>query len=179
VLVNDTDIDGDSLTVTTTPVSGPSNGTLVLNADGSFDYTPTIAAPGSDSFVYEVCDAEPLCDTATVALNIIAAVNIPPVAVEDFATVQRNSAATFINLTDNDSDADGNLKDDLGNVAAGQINITTGSTTTRGGTVTVLTNGVNYTPKRNFRGTDTFKYIVSDLDGAPSNEVTVRVNVVK
>ena len=95
------------------------------------------------------------------------------------ATVQRNSAAAFINLTDNDSDVDGNLKDGLGNVAPGQINITTGSKTTRGGTVTVLTNGVNYTPKKNFRGTDTFNYIVSDLDGAPSNEVTVRVNVVK
>ena len=112
-------------------------------------------------------------------ISIIAATNTPPVAVEDTATVQRNSPAAFINLTDNDSDVDGNLKDINGHVQAIQINITTGTTTTRGGTVTVLTDGVNYEPKRNFRGTDTFNYIVSDLDGAPSNEVTVRVNVVK
>jgi hypothetical protein len=45
--------------------------------------------------------------------------------------------------------------------------------------VSVLTNGVNYTPKRNFRGTDTFNYTVADLDGAVSNEVTVRINVVR
>jgi len=181
VLVNDTDVDvGDTLTVTTTPVTLPTNGTLDnLNADGSFDYTPTVAAPGTDSFVYEVCDAEPLCDTATVSINIIGQPNSAPVAVEDTATVVRNSAASFINLTDNDSDADGNLKDVLGNVAPAQITITTGATTTRGGTVTVVTNGVNYTPKRNFRGTDTFNYTVEDLLGAVSNEVTVRVNVVR
>ncbi|MEA2115911.1 MAG: Ig-like domain-containing protein [Thermodesulfobacteriota bacterium] len=178
VLGNDTDVDGDSLTVTTTSVSGPTNGTLVLNADGSFEYTPTGAAPGIDSFVYQACDGEPLCDTATVNLTIIATPNSPPVAVEDSATVVRNSTA-FINLTDNDSDPDGNLKDINGDVTPDQITITTGAKTTRGGTVTVLTNGVNYTPKKNFRGTDTFNYTVTDLAGAESNEVTVRVNVVK
>ena len=179
VLANDSDVDGDTLTVNTTPVIAPINGSLTLNADGSFDYTPAVAATAGDSFVYEVCDAEPLCATATVTLNIAAATNTAPVAVEDTATVPRNSPATFINLTANDSDVDGNLKDDLGNVAAGQITITTGATTTRGGTLTVVTNGVNYEPKRNFRGTDTFNYTVTDLDGAVSNEVTVRVNVVR
>jgi VCBS repeat-containing protein len=178
VLVNDTDVDGDTLTAVLD--TGPTNGALTLNADGSFDYTPSIAAPGTDSFTYFANDGTVnSAVAATVSITIIAATNTPPVAVEDTATVQRNSPATFINLTDNDSDADGNLKDGLGNVAPGQIDITTGATTTRGGTVTVLTNGVNYKPKRNFRGTDTFNYIVSDLDGAPSNEVTVRVNVVK
>ena len=70
-----------------------------------------------------------------------------------------------------------------GDPASGSITITTGSTTTRGGSVTVVTNGVNYTPKRNFRGTDTFNYTVTDTSGdlvtETSNEVTVRVNVVK
>jgi VCBS repeat-containing protein len=177
VLGNDNDIDGDTLTAVL--ATAPSVGLLTLNADGSFDYDPQAAAVGSTSFTYFAYDGTAnSAVTATVTLNINAAVNAAPVAVEDFATVQRNSAATFINLTDNDSDIDGNLKVG-GTVAAGQINITTGATTTRGGSVTVLTNGVNYTPKRNFRGTDTFNYIVSDLDGAPSNEVTVRVNVVR
>jgi len=183
VLVNDTDVDvEDTLAVKTTPVSLPTNGTLdILNADGSFDYTPTAVAPAIDSFTYEVCDngTPVLCDTADVSITIIGATNVAPVAVEDTATVTRNSTATFINLTGNDSDADGNLKDGLGNVAADQITITTGATTTRGGSVTVVTNGVNYTPKRNFRGTDTFSYTVTDLDGAESNEVVVRVNVVR
>ena len=72
VLANDTDPDGDNLTVTTTPVSGPSNGTLVLNADGTFSYTHDGGASTSDSFVYEVCDdgSPVLCSTATVFINV-------------------------------------------------------------------------------------------------------------
>jgi hypothetical protein len=115
-----------------------------------------------------------------VNLTFIEWENSAPVAVEDFATMTRNTAG-FINLTDNDSDPDGNLKTPgiTGNVAPGQITITTGAIATRGGAVSVVTNGVNFTPKKNFRGTDTFSYTVADLDGAESNEVTVRVNVVK
>ena len=177
VLGNDNDVDGEGLNAVLDV--GPTAGSLTLNADGSFDYTPTVMVPGTDSFIYFANDGTVnSAVAATVNITIIAATNTAPVAVEDFATVQRNSAAAFINLTDNDSDADGNLKDG-GNVAPGQINITTGLTTTRNGTVSIVTNGVNYEPKRNFRGTDTFNYIVSDIDGAPSNEVTVRVNVVK
>jgi len=117
--------------------------------------------------------------TATTSVNVVAATNIAPLAVEDVATTSRNTTI-FINLTDNDSDVDGNLKDGLGNVAASQISIMTGSASTRNGLVSVDINGngVNYTPRRNFRGTDTFNYTVTDLDGATSNEVTVRVNIV-
>jgi VCBS repeat-containing protein len=166
------DIDGDALTYTWDFGDMSPAGTGVMP---SHTYTAT----GSYTVSLVVNDGTVDSAAATTTVVVDVAVNTPPVAVEDFATVQRNSVATFINLTDNDSDVDGNLKDGSGNVAPGQINITTGSLTTRGGTVTVLTNGVNYTPKKNFRGTDTFNYIVSDLDGAPSNEVTVRVNVVK
>lgn len=57
VLANDTDANpGTVLTVGTTPVSGPGNGTLSLAADGSFTYTPNPGFTGSDSFQYEVCD---------------------------------------------------------------------------------------------------------------------------
>ena len=197
VLGNDTDVDGDTLTVTTTPVSGPTNGTLALNPDGSFNYTPTIAAPGTDSFVYEACDAQPLCDTATVTLTIIAAPNSAPVAIDGSKTVVRNSPATFIDLRPFVSDPDSNLCIDLAItdpsldnsisctettavLPAAQIDVTTGTTSTRGGTATVLDNGVNYTPKKNFRGTDTFDYNVTDVLGATSvPDATVRINVVK
>ena len=54
MLGNDNDIDGDTLIVNTTPVSDPSNGTVVLNSDGTFIYTPDANFFGSDSFVYEV-----------------------------------------------------------------------------------------------------------------------------
>ncbi len=158
-------------------VSGPTSGTLGLAADGSFSYTPNADFNGTDSFSYKANDGTLDSNDAIVTITVTA-VNDAPVALEDTATVQRNSQAN-LDLTSNDTDADGNLKDGLGNVAAGQINITTGTKTTRGGTVTVITNGVNYVPKRNFRGTDTFNYTVTDLDGTVSNEVTVRVNVVR
>jgi hypothetical protein len=179
VLGNDSDIDGDGLNAVL--ASPPAVGSILLNADGSFVYDPQLAAVGStSSFTYFANDGTAnSAIAATVTINIIGTPNSAPVAVEDTATVLRNSAATFINLTDNDTDADGNLKDGLGNVASSQITVTTGTSSTRGGTVSVLTNGVNYTPKRNFRGTDTFNYTVTDLAGEVSNEVAVKVNVVK
>ncbi|MBX0305767.1 Ig-like domain-containing protein [Haloarcula salinisoli] len=69
VLANDTDPDGDALTVTTTPVAGPSNGSLALESDGSFQYTPDEGFVGTDSFTYEVSDGTDT-DTATVTLSV-------------------------------------------------------------------------------------------------------------
>ena len=179
VLSNDTDTDSDVLNSVLS--TGPTSGSLMLNSDGSFDYTPDGAAVHGDSasFTYFANDGTVNSAVAgTVTINIIAP-NIAPVAVADLAEVSRNSRAVFINLTDNDSDVDGNLKDGSGNVASSQITITTGTKSTRGGTVTVVMNGVDYKPKRRFRGTDTFNYTVTDFTGAISNEVVVRVNVIK
>ncbi len=73
LLANDTDPNPDDvLTVTTTPISGPDHGTLVLNADGTFIYTHDGGSSLSDSFVYEVCDngSPVLCDTGTVDIIV-------------------------------------------------------------------------------------------------------------
>ncbi|WP_188369461.1 Ig-like domain-containing protein [Muriicola marianensis] len=71
LLGNDIDDDaGDVLNVTTTPVVDVSNGSLTLNADGSFSYTPDPEYVGSDTFTYEVCDSFGLCDTAVVSLTV-------------------------------------------------------------------------------------------------------------
>ncbi len=74
VLTNDENPKGGLLTVTTTPVSGPSNGTLVLDADGTFSYTHNGSDTFSDSFEYEVCDQgfPVFCDTATVSITVTA-----------------------------------------------------------------------------------------------------------
>lgn len=173
VLGNDTDPEGDSLTVEVN--SGPANGMLSLNPDGSFSYTPNSGAT-SDSFSYRATDGQLFSSPATVSITVGTPVNQPPVAVDDYAQTTRNNAV-FVNLAANDADPDGNLKDASGNVASGQFTIVTPPT--RGGTVQVLTNGVNFTPKKNFLGTDVFTYVVRDLDGAVSNEATARVNVVR
>ena len=54
VLGNDSDPDGDPLTAVL--VTGPSHGTLTLNANGSFSYTPAADFTGSDSFTYRASD---------------------------------------------------------------------------------------------------------------------------
>lgn len=56
VLSNDNDPDGNNLIVNSIPVAGPTNGTLTLNTDGSFTYTPNTGFVGSDSFIYQACD---------------------------------------------------------------------------------------------------------------------------
>ncbi len=68
VLGNDTDPEGSALTAQ--PVSGPSHGTLTLNADGSFTYTPAADYAGSDSFTYRAGDGTNSSNIATVTLTI-------------------------------------------------------------------------------------------------------------
>ncbi len=67
VLGNDSDVDGDSLTAVL--VSGPAHGTLTLNADGSFTYTPDANYHGSDSFTYKANDGSLDSNVATVSLD--------------------------------------------------------------------------------------------------------------
>ena len=56
VLANDNDPDGDNLVINTTPTSGPTNGSLIINPDGTYTYTPNGGFTGMDMFSYEVCD---------------------------------------------------------------------------------------------------------------------------
>jgi VCBS repeat-containing protein len=71
VLANDSDPDGDLLTAVLD--QGPSHGTLVLNADGSLEYTPETGFSGEDSFTYWVEDGKGKSKAATVLLKILPA----------------------------------------------------------------------------------------------------------
>jgi VCBS repeat-containing protein len=69
VLSNDTDPNTQTLTVQSPrPVSGPLHGSLTLNADGSFTYTPTTGYSGSDSFTYKATDG--IADSAVVTVTL-------------------------------------------------------------------------------------------------------------
>ena len=54
-------------------VAGPARGTLTLNPNGSFTYTPDAGYTGPDAFTYVVADARGKADTATVTLTVQAA----------------------------------------------------------------------------------------------------------
>ena len=69
VLTNDTDVDGNTLTATL--VSGPTHGTLDLNADGTFTYTPAANYNGADSFTYRANDGtRPTTATVTISDHV-------------------------------------------------------------------------------------------------------------
>jgi len=68
VLANDTDVDGDSLTAVL--VDSPVNGTLALQSDGSFTYTPDADFSGTDSFTYSTDDGVALTEATTVIINV-------------------------------------------------------------------------------------------------------------
>ena len=77
VLANDGDEDGDPLTVETTPVTAPTNGSVSLAADGSFTYTPNGGFVGTDAFTYRVDDGTGSADDAVVTITV-AGINSPP-----------------------------------------------------------------------------------------------------
>jgi hypothetical protein len=68
VLANDSDADGDPLTAAL--VDDVSNGSLTLNADGSFSYTPALDYNGSDSFTYKANDGTDDSNIATVSITV-------------------------------------------------------------------------------------------------------------
>ncbi len=96
---NDTDVDfpDDTLTVVTTPVSGPTNGSLTLNSDGSFSYSHNNSLATSDQFVYRVCDdGSPVkCDDGTVNITI-EITNSPPIANDDSIDVDEGGTTTTV-----------------------------------------------------------------------------------
>ena len=96
VLANDSDPEAGALTATTTPVSGPSNGVLTLNANGTFSYTHDGTNTTSDSFTYQVCDSAALsrCATATVT---IAVNQVPPGAPSLVSPVDAPARESFLN----------------------------------------------------------------------------------
>jgi serine protease AprX len=171
VLGNDTDADGGALTAV--PAGGTANGSLALNGNGSFSYTPNPGFAGTDSFAYRAFDGALYSNTATVSITVNAAANIAPVAKADSATAPMRKSTAYtpvvINVLANDSDPDGSLDAATVAILAAPSN---------GGVVAVNANGtVSYTPKLKFRGQETFKYNVRDRAGAASNVATVTVTV--
>jgi len=164
VLGNDSDPGGKPLSAVL--LGAPQNGTAVLQANGGFTYTPRTNFYGADSFTYQASNGASSSAPATVSLTVTF-VNQPPVARNDAAATTRGVAVNIAVLA-NDSDADGTL-------VASTLTI---ATSPRNGSVSRKTNGtVTYTPKRTFRGTDSFAYKVKDDNGATSNVATVTVQV--
>ncbi|QDU18781.1 tandem-95 repeat protein [Urbifossiella limnaea] len=160
VLGNDGDIDGDP--VTAQLASNPTNGTLALNPNGTFTYTPNADWNGTDTFTYRPFDGQLAGDPVTVTIDV-RPVNDAPAAAADNGTVTEDGVITVAVLA-NDTDADGDAL------------TVTGATNGANGTVTVTPTGVTYTPAADFFGTDSFTYTASDGNGGTATG-TVSVTV--
>ncbi|WP_195760042.1 Ig-like domain-containing protein, partial [Flavobacterium sp. LC2016-23] len=165
ILTNDTDAEGNTLTAIL--VTGPTNGTLTLNADGTFTYVHNGSETTTDSFTYKANDGN--ADSNTVTVNItINPVNDAPVAIADSYSVNESGTltATIANgILANDTDAEGNALTAI--LVTGPTNGTL--TLNADGTFTYIHNGSETT-------TDSFTYKAND-GNADSNTVTVDITI--
>jgi VCBS repeat-containing protein len=107
VVANDTDADGDPKIAHL--VTGPSNGKLTFNPDGTFTYVPNHYFSGTDMFTYRDDDGVVFGNTATVTINV-AHINQPPTAVPDSYTLQNGGPQVVFpweGVLANDVDPDG------------------------------------------------------------------------
>jgi len=160
LLGNDTDVDGDTLTIAS--VTSGANGSAVLNADGTVTFTPNANFNGTADFSYTVTDGSLTSNTATVTVNV-AAVNDAPTAAD--ASI----------VTDEDVSINGSLPAAT-DVDGDPFTYSLESNAAHG-TVTVAADGsYTYEPNANFNGSDSFTYTVSDDQGG-GNTYTVSVLV--
>ena len=165
-LGNDSDVDGTLSAGSLELVSTPGNGTASVS-NGVITYTPGADFNGSDSLTYRVQDnLGEWSNTATVSITV-QAVNDEPLANNDSATTDEDTAVVIDVLT-NDSDLDGTLDATTLQIvsapASGNVNDNGDGTLT-------------YTPAADSNGTDSFTYTVQDDLGGTSNSATVSISV--
>jgi hypothetical protein len=162
--VTATDVDGDALTFI--KVSDPSSGTVVVNANGTFVYTPNANFNGSDSFTFKANDGTLDSNIATVNITVNA-VNDVPVANNGTATTNEDTAAT-IDLRPLVSDVETPDASLIYTIVAGPAH---------GGVSPTATPGVfTYTPSLNYNGPDSFTFKVND-GTVDSNTATMSITV--
>ncbi|MGI2091670.1 Ig-like domain-containing protein [Shewanella oncorhynchi] len=157
VLANDTDSDGDALTVTQVTSEF---GTVVILANQQLSYTPATDFIGTDVLVYSITDGKG--GTASSELTVIVNGNTAPTTVNDSAAID-DRTSLLLDVLSNDSDPDGNV-------------LTLVSATAQQGTVSVESNKLRYIPKTGFDGVDTVSYQISDgLGGEATGQALITV----
>ena len=161
VLTNDTDEEGDPLTLVSVTTSG--TGTVTVNGT-LVEYTPAVDFNGTEEVSYTVSDG--LLTSAGVLTITVTPVNDAPIAIEDIASVLENAFMTSIDVISNDIDIDGDI---LSLTAVSYSGL---------GTVVVNVDefSVDYTPAPNFIGTEVINYSVTD--GILSSEGVLKINVI-
>lgn len=169
---NDTDADDGLNLASIAIIATPANGAVIINADGSVNYSHDGSDTVSDLFTYTIKDNSGAASnianvTITVTPPLPPPVNAAPVAVNDNFTVVKGSA-TPLNLAGNDTDADDGL-----NLAS----IVIVAAPANGGVSVNADGSVDYTHNDSATVSDLFTYNIKDNSGAVSNTANVAITV--
>ncbi|MEO1145222.1 MAG: Ig-like domain-containing protein, partial [Cyanobacteria bacterium J06638_22] len=166
VLQNDRDVENDPLTAVL--IDDVQSGTLTLNADGTFSYTPNADFTGTDRFTYRANDGTNTSLPVEVTLTVDPTPDAPVAVADQYTLAEDSTLAVNLpqGLLRNDRDVD---SDPL------QVEIISGVSN---GTLTAIADGTfTYTPDANFNGVDEFTYRAVDPTGRFSDPVTVTLDV--
>ncbi len=151
-------------------ITPPSHGTVERGPEHTVLYTPDSDYAGNDAFVYQVCDPDGLCATATVRLLINGANDNPSLSAE----YQTTTEDTPISLPVIHNDPDGDpLECTVSTPSHGTVSPSTGTIV---GPYPV-TDLLFYTPQPGFHGADNFTITCNDGRGG-SDSVSVEITVV-
>ncbi|WP_347250360.1 retention module-containing protein, partial [Zoogloea sp.] len=163
VLGNDSDPDGDPLTVTGATVD-PTRGSVTVNPDGTLNFTPAPDITGPVVITYTVSDGKGGTATSTVTVNVTP-VNDAPIAAPDIATTPENTPVT-VAVLGNDSDPEGN-----------PLTVTGATVDPALGSVVINPDGtLTFTPANDFNGPVVITYTISDGQGGTATS-TVSIDV--
>ncbi|WP_269815496.1 Ig-like domain-containing protein [Algibacillus agarilyticus] len=167
VTADDTDVEDAKPTGEITITVDAANGSATV-VDGQITYTPNANFNGSDTFNYQVADSEGGVSNAALVTVSVSSSNDVPVAVNDTATTDEDTAVTFTVLN-NDTDIE--------DMSFDATQLTVVNTPTNGTVVINTDSTLTYTPTANTNGTDTFTYTITDSDSGVSNEASVTITI--
>jgi len=168
VLNNDSDADSDPLTAI--KVTEPAHGSVTLNSDGSFTYTPALNYHGADSFTYKANDSLTDSNTATVMIAVTMVNDIPVITegVSTSITMSEGGVPVAFELTLHATDTEDDTL--TWSISAAALHGTASATGTG------ATKVIGYTTDAGFNGSDSFDVQVSDGNGGIAT-ITVNVTV--
>jgi len=171
ILLNDIDHEGMGLHVQhDSPLSVAIHGEMVLNADGTFSYTPDQTYVGLDSVKYIIFDKglPSQMDSSWIVIDV-RQVEEPPVAVADTFKTNEDTPLALLNLAGNDTDPENNIDSKAVKIVGPVSN----------GRITTADNEFVFTPEKDFNGTVSLSYSVSDMTFlTDTGEVVIQVGPV-
>ncbi|WP_345013756.1 Ig-like domain-containing protein, partial [Pseudaeromonas paramecii] len=158
-VISASDLDGDSLSYAVS--SEASHGSVTLNADGSFTYTPAANYHGSDSFTVLIDDGNGGTTSSTVSIGVTPVNDAPTSADQSLTTAEDTAVSGAISASDLDGDS---------------LSFTV-DTAPANGSVTLNADGsFTYTPAANYHGSDSFTVLIDDGNGGTTSS-TVSIGV--